>query len=520
MFIFSILYLIASLLFRLLVISFIFGFILYMFVQLIHYKLKWQHKRSYSNNIKIISFVHPFCADCGGGEKVLWRMITSLISLESQNPSNRGLPFQKLKINIISGRKDNKLELEKKLKDRFNIDLKFNSNSDNIFGNNVSDTFLQSRMINNRLVYEVELIPMRSGYMLRPKNFLTMLLQILGQIYFALEIVTNVYSDVYCDTTGLPFCYFILKHFGHAKITAYTHYPFISYDMISQVQSNRAGVHSRGAHNKNNILKPIKLFYYKQILKLYKLMGNKCLSFSYVNSTWTYNRMKELWDELDKNQKLEILYPPCSISLYKEAAKNQQRENIIVSFAQFRPEKNQEMQIQILSKLKDRLNNYGGFQDLELHIIGGVRNSDDEKILEELKVKSRKLGVQDYVKFLPNGSIEEIMEEFSRAKIGIHTMIDEHFGITLIEMMAAGLIVVTHNSAGAKDDILITKNNEEKPGFLVQNENDYVKTIEEILINYDEMKNLYIAPSRRRAENFSDEAFEMLFKKGLNKFLL
>ena len=63
--------------------------------------------------------------------------------------------------------------------------------------------------------------------------------------------------------------------------------------MISQVQSNRAGVHSRGAHNKNNILKPIKLFYYKQILKLYKLMGNKCLSFSYVNSTWTYNRMKE-----------------------------------------------------------------------------------------------------------------------------------------------------------------------------------------------------------------------------------
>ena len=70
--------------------------------------------------------------------------------------------------------------------------------------------------------------------------------------------ITNVYSDVYCDTTGLPFCYFILKHFGHAKITAYTHYPFISYDMISQVQSNRAGVHSRGAHNKNNILKPIK----------------------------------------------------------------------------------------------------------------------------------------------------------------------------------------------------------------------------------------------------------------------
>jgi alpha-1,2-mannosyltransferase len=78
------------------------------------------------------------------------------------------------------------------------------------------------------------------------------------------------------------------------------------------------------------------------------------------------------------------------------------------------------------------------------------------------------------------------MEEFSKAKIGIHTMIDEHFGINLIEMMAAGLILVTHNSAGAKDDIL--KNEGEKPGFLVNNENEYIAQIEEILVRYDEIK--------------------------------
>ena len=30
----------------------------------------------------------------------------------------------------------------------------------------------------------------------------------------------------------------------------------------------------------------------------------------------------------------------------------------------------------------------------------------------------------------------------------------EHFGITIVEMMAAGIITVAHNSAGAKFDII------------------------------------------------------------------
>ena len=498
--------------FKLFFVLFIFTVFFIILTQLIHYKLKYQH-RSVFKNIKTISFVHPFCADCGGGEKVLWRMIASLISCNLPSPSS-----QKLKINIISGRKDNILELTQKLKDRFGIELKnnlFNDNNYNMIGNNN----ISPQMNNNKLVIEVELISLRSGYMLRPQNFLTMLLQILGQIYFAFEIITKVYSDVYCDTTGLPFCYFVLKYFGHAKVTAYTHYPFISYEMIYQVEHNIYGVHSQGKLNKIKIIKKIKLLYYKFILKLYELMGNKCLSFAYVNSTWTFNHMKELWKKLFLNKKLLILYPPCSISLYKEAAKNEDRENIIVSFAQFRPEKRQDVQINILQKLKNRLSNYSGFEDLELHIIGGVRNKNDEEILNNLKRYSQQLGIQDFVKFLPNGTTEEIMEEFSKAKIGIHTMKFEHFGITLIEMMAAGLIVVTHKSAGAKDDILVP-DEYGNPGFLVETEDDYVQQIEEILVRYNEIKGQIISCSTRRAENFSDEAFKNQFLSQLNDFIL
>ena len=491
--------------------------------QLIHYKLKYLHKSTFKN-IKTISFVHPFCADCGGGEKVLWRMIASIIS------SNNIQSNQRLKINIISGRNDNIKDLIKKLKDRFGIELRSNNQNDsNYDDNNLSndDSYNNNENFNsqinnnnNLLIEGIEIISMKSGYMLRPQNFMTMLLQILGQIYFGLEIITKVYSDVYCDTTGLPFCYFVLKYLGHAKVSSYTHYPFISYDMIAQVESNQSGVHSQGKLSKNKYVRKVKIFYYKLILKLYELMGNKCLSFAYANSTWTFNHLNKLWKDLYQRKKLFILYPPCSISLYKDAAKNDNRQNIIVSFAQFRPEKRQDLQIKILKQLRDRLSQYG-INDLELHIIGGVRNMSDQEILDNLKKYAQSLGVEDYVKFLPNGKTSEILEEFAQAKIGIHTMKYEHFGITLIEMMAAGLIVVTHNSAGAKDDILIfDKETNCNPGFLVETEEDYVDQIEEILIKYNEIKNQISNSSAIRAEKFSDEAFKKQFLEQFNDFLL
>ena len=494
--------LIFSLCFKLFVVFFACTLIYILITQLIYIKLKFQHNSIYKNkNIKTISFIHPFCSDCGGGEKVLWRMITSLISYYDTT-KNRDQNLPKLKINIISGRKDDKQILFNKLKTRFGIDL-----------------MNQTQINRNKLVLEIELISMESGYMLRPQNFLTMLLQIFGQMYFAIEIITKVYSDVYCDTTGLPFTYFILKYLGHAKVTAYTHYPFISKDMIYQVQTNQPGVHSRGNLNKNKYIKKLKFFYYNLILKLYKIMGNRCLSFAYVNSTWTFNHMKETWDKLHKSNKLFILYPPCSISLYKECSKNENRQNIIVSFAQFRPEKNQIMQIKILSQLKRKLSIYPELEDLELHLIGGVRNSEDQKIFDDLQKYARQLGIEQYVKFFENASIEQITEEFSKAKIGIHTMVDEHFGITLIEMMAAGLIVVTHNSAGAKNDILVNEG-DMKPGFLVNNENEYVAQIEEILVRYDDIKGQMINSSTQRAEKFSDETFQEKFLNRLKEFLI
>lgn len=53
-----------------------------------------------------------------------------------------------------------------------------------------------------------------------------------------------------------------------------------------------------------------------------------------------------------------------------------------------------------------------------------------------------------------NQPFSVIQECLQSSWLGIHTMEAEHFGISIVEMIAAGLLVVAHNSAGPKEDII------------------------------------------------------------------
>ena len=68
------------------------------------------------------------------------------------------------------------------------------------------------------------------------------------------------------------------------------------------------------------------------------------------------------------------------------------------------------------------------------------------------------------------------------ASVGMHTMIDEHFGISIVEMLAAGLVVIAHNSAGPKCDILV--NGQEKFGFLAETLEDYSQLLESAIKDF------------------------------------
>ncbi len=100
---------------------------------------------------------------------------------------------------------------------------------------------------------------------------------------------------------------------------------------------------------------------------------------------------------------------------------------------------------------------------------------------KNLEKKVKKLGLQEKVTFC--GPQQNISEWMQKAAIFIHMPIfEEGFGITVVEAMAAGLIVITTNSGGIPE---IIRNNEN--GYLIDKDDpiQISKCLEKVLDNYN-----------------------------------
>lgn len=81
---------------------------------------------------------------------------------------------------------------------------------------------------------------------------------------------------------------------------------------------------------------------------------------------------------------------------------------------------------------------------MKLIIVGSCRNSEDYERLKNLQDLSKHLSLENSVEFKVNISHQELIQTYQVASIGLHTMWNEHFGIGIVECMAAGLIMVAN----------------------------------------------------------------------------
>lgn len=121
-----------------------------------------------------------------------------------------------------------------------------------------------------------------------------------------------------------------------------------------------------------------------------------------------------------------------------------QKEAIMVSFAQFRPEKRHHFQLDLWKQLNEYLKPKN--VNLKFKIIGSCKDADSQLLVDELKnrIVSEKI---ENVEILENISFTKVKEEFSKASIGVHFMIDEHFGISIVELLVSILYLLTIFSA-------------------------------------------------------------------------
>lgn len=136
-----------------------------------------------------------------------------------------------------------------------------------------------------------------------------------------------------------------------------------------------------------------------------------------------------------------VLYPPVSIEKYLTLSKHGDRENIVVTISRIERMKNLDIITDIAKEVKEA----------RFVILGSMQSNS---YYTHLMRRLRMLNLEDRVKILINASEELKMEILKKAKIYLHPTKYEHFGIAVVEAMAAGLIPVVHKSGGPWTDII------------------------------------------------------------------
>ena len=350
----------------------------------------------------------------------------------------------------------------------------------------------------------------------------TMLLQSLASMIIGLECLWYFQPHILIDTMGCPFIYPIFKLFGFCnEIIAYIHYPIISTDMLAEVANPRP--HHSVKDDPPSLLFQIKsrfkLIYYWLFALLYGCIGYFA-DVAVVNSSWTEEHIRYLWW---MNTRIIRVFPPCNIDSLADIEISRPRQRVILSVGQFRPEKDHFLQISAFRRFQHE---HPEHSDVKLVIIGGTRNHQDIDFVRSLFEHSKRFCHGDMrhlfkeildddgglnreiggIRFIVDAEYSTLKRYLSEASVGLHTMWNEHFGISVVEMMAAGLIVVAHNSGGPKVDI-IGDLVETRAAYLAYSSEEYADSFHRILeANANQMPELR-AKARTAARRFSDSAF-------------
>ncbi|KAJ9126537.1 hypothetical protein QFC24_001565 [Naganishia onofrii] len=157
---------------------------------------------------------------------------------------------------------------------------------------------------------------------------------------------------------------------------------------------------------------------------------------------------------------------------------------------------------------------------LKLVMMGSSRNKEDDERVSGLRERARELGVQDQTEFVVNAPFDEIVKRLGQASIGLNTMQDEHFGISVVEFMAAGLIPLAHASAGPLLDIITPTRSGHRTGFHATDAESFAERIHEILSLPDEEQEAIRRSAREKAEEaFAVEVFEKGWKEGWGRLM-
>lgn len=156
-----------------------------------------------------------------------------------------------------------------------------------------------------------------------------------------------------------------------------------------------------------------------------------------TNSGYTRNAISNAF-----NIDAKILYPPVDVETFQEIAlKSNQRDGMVLVISRIAPDKQIENAIEVARIMRGR-----GIG--KIMTIAGNLHYYDLQYYQQMKNMIADYDLSDYVSLQTNISFSRLIQLMQLAKVYFHPRIDEHFGISIVEAMASGLVPVVSNIGG------------------------------------------------------------------------
>ena len=241
-------------------------------------------------------------------------------------------------------------------------------------------------------------------------------------------------------------------------------------------------------------------YYFKLWLKLYGRVARdnpfEVADVVMANSRYIARLVKMLWDG-----EALVLNPPVKVRDFEPYSRRsfEERDDAVVMIGRIAPEKRIEEVIDAiaLTETKPALRVVGGLIPLTV------------PYKESLKRRAREKGVR--VEFYTNVSREELVKIATSSKVFVHATVGEHFGIAVVEGMAAGCPVIVHKSGGPYEDIVDYGNYGLPYGSVVE----LAERIDRLLTE-PRLWSVYHRKSLERSRYFSEDEFRRRLFQILN----
>ncbi len=186
------------------------------------------------------------------------------------------------------------------------------------------------------------------------------------------------------------------------------------------------------------------------------------------------------------SETIPVIYPPVDVEKFYSTADS--RSEQIVTIGRFSPDKRQLEQIRIAEQLPH----------IPFHIVGFVSS---ESYLRECQryIESNQLS---HVYLHPNAPFSEMVKRLQSSRYFLHALVNEEFGITAVQAIAAGCVPIVHDSGGQRETVPESSLRYGKLGEVLQ-----------ILSNLDRMEpharqELVTRLQGHVMANFSEEVFK------------